>query len=566
MPEQKIQPHKQLHETINTKPYTWSVFSEEDTGLRLVKLKDETTGIAVSTPLANPEKRTASHIAWAGARHSRAPGTSEEIMHEMREKGINPDQKLEETFKNYGHASVADMARISVHVDECPMHVPFTLFNLGEINSGQEKSTRYQKKFGKSVLHSLKNYLPQAHVLEQEYQELGTLSLQLFSEQQKQLGERYRSFYHPEDKNQETSLQSRVLDTIRFYLLMGQSTGFVFETSARDWSRKIGDLKASPLDLYRSLAQQLEMLLAPSPEIETQLGFKAEAPSLIRHTEANLTTQKNLAQLKTYLQTTNLFPQVPCTTTFQKFQQQHVELIPNTYSPAEKMVAQYVLSIFPGLHYHSLLNWIQHTTPETKQRISTIIFSEHTHKTELTQLARTTGISYVVEAALGEQRDFNRQRGHGRFIQHFPQTFGLPVTHDVADQILATGYCLPLYLTDIPAFHDERTAFEKGLQRYYDRLFAFVEKVRGMYGKDVDHSFALNLLPLAHRAHLWMHADPKQADYFTKLRVRPGGHINYRALAYDINTLVAASDPFLSATKIIQKPDPANRDEFFSRA
>jgi len=570
MSEKKVQPQKQIRETNNNNhDYTWSVFSEEDTGLRLVTLKDEKTGISVATPLANPEKRTAAHAAWAGARHSRAPGTSEEILHEMGEKGINPDEKLEETFKNYGHASVADMARgcgMSVHVDGCPMHVPFTLFNLGELNSGQEKSTRYQKKFGKAVLHSLRNYLPEAGVLEQEYQELGTLSLQLFSEQQQRLVESYRTFYQPTDKNQETSLQSRVLDTVRFFLLMGQNTGFVFETSARDWSRKIGDLKASPLELYRAFAQQLEMILAPPLTIETELSFKAEAPSLIRHTQPNTVTQKNLAALNTYLQQTNLLEKVPVTKEFQRYKKQNIVLIPETYSPAQKMVAQYILSIIPGLHYTSLLEWIQHSPVELKKQLSTIIFSDHTHKAELTQLARTTGMTYVVEAALGEQRDFNRQRGHGRFIQHFPQVFGLPLTHDTADQILATGYCLPLYVTDIDAFHKERTSFETGLHKYYDRLFAFVEKVRGMYGKNVDHGFVLNLLPLAHRANMWMHGDPKQTDYFTKLRVRPGGHINYRALAYDISKLVAESDPLLSAIALPQKPDPANREEFFSRA
>lgn len=76
----------------------------------------------------------------------------------------------------------------------------------------------------------------------------------------------------------------------------------------------------------------------------------------------------------------------------------------------------------------------------------------------------------------------------------------------------------------------------------------------------------LNLLPLAHQVDIWMHGDPKQALYLTTQRVRPGGHINYRALAYEANQLLAASDPYLAAIQLEQRPNPASRDEFFDRS
>jgi hypothetical protein len=63
-----------------------------------------------------------------------------------------------------------------------------------------------------------------------------------------------------------------------------------------------------------------------------------------------------------------------------------------------------------------------------------------------------------------------------------------------------------------------------------------------------------------------MHGDPKQALYLTAQRVRPGGHINYRALAYEANQLLAASDPYLSAIKQPACPNPSSRPEFFDRS
>jgi len=121
-------------------------------------------------------------------------------------------------------------------------------------------------------------------------------------------------------------------------------------------------------------------------------------------------------------------------------------------------------------------------------------------------------------------------------------------------------------LTDIPAFADYKTVYERDLVSYYTKLQEFLEKVSATYHDTIDYAFVLNLLPLAHRVDLWMHGDPKQAAYFTMQRSRPGGHINYRALAYEANQLLALYDPYLSAMRLSKKPDPSSREEFFDRS
>ncbi len=87
-----------------------------------------------------------------------------------------------------------------------------------------------------------------------------------------------------------------------------------------------------------------------------------------------------------------------------------------------------------------------------------------------------------------------------------------------------------------------------------------------MYRDTIDYAFVLNLLPLAHQLDLWMHGDPKQAAYFTAQRSRPGGHINYRTLAYEANQLLAMNDSYLSGMRLPRKPDPSSREEFFDRS
>src|SRR5947209_15914033 len=193
----EIQPEKEFIDGS----YRWFTYSASVTGLRLICLEDLTTGTIATTTVANPTKRTAAHKAWAGARQSRAAGMPWEILYEMGEKGVDPDQKLEEMFRGYGHASVGDMARLAVDMGKIPMHLCLALFNEGSLNSGQEKSTRYQTAFGKAILHPLRHYVPEnlskdeLEDLEKEYQSFGIESLELFAKHRVVLLRAFEQYY-----------------------------------------------------------------------------------------------------------------------------------------------------------------------------------------------------------------------------------------------------------------------------------------------------------------------------------------------------------------------------------
>ncbi|HEY4033297.1 MAG TPA: hypothetical protein VGL94_04960, partial [Ktedonobacteraceae bacterium] len=79
--------------------YRWFTYAPEVTGLRLICLEDLDTGTIVTTTVAHHKLRTAAHRAWAGARQSRSAGLPWEILSQMGEKGVDPDQKLEEMFR-----------------------------------------------------------------------------------------------------------------------------------------------------------------------------------------------------------------------------------------------------------------------------------------------------------------------------------------------------------------------------------------------------------------------------------------------------------------------------------
>ena len=545
----------------------WQFYSKEVTGLDIIKLTDTLTGISLSAPLVNSKLRGASHLAWAGARHSRSAGGTENILAEMMEKNVNPDSKLEETFRGYGHASVADMARISLHFNDVPMHVPLWIFNYGDINSGQEKSTRFQKQFKGAALHPLSNYLPlnaNEPGANDGYHALAELARSAFSDFQPKVTEAFKKYYQPESQSDTRALEARVLDTIRYFLLLGQATGFAFETSARDWSRLISRLKAAPVPVYKGLGLMLERFLAPDAEIEKEMSFLAEAPSLIRHTSEDSQLIDNLRHLEAYLiNASDMHEKIKEA----KYRDECVEVLPANISIGSRAIMQYILCIWPELDDKGLLDWIDGLPNEKRSEIGRIIFRGHDHHHEMPScLTRVTGLTAVVRGTLGELRDFNRHRGFGRFVQA-PNPLMRRINKNSALSLIGAGYGVPLYLSKISEFKELLSVYKERMDFYYMELGGFVEIISQKCDPETDYSFILNLLPLAHRVNLWMHGDPKQFQYCSALRTRPGGHINYRVLAHDLNTEISKHDPFLSGGKLQEtRPDPSDRKQFFSRA
>ncbi len=558
--------------TLKVNDGDWNFYGEDKLGLSVVTYQKTDTGVTLAEVLSNPKKRVAAHIAWSGARQSRAPGDTIEILVEMGEKGVDPDEKLDNTFKNYGHASVADMARFAVQFNNVPMHIPMNLFNDTYVNSGQEKSTRYQKQFGGVIMHPFILYLPEdikkesfVKKLNDDFESLGVLALENFNVLKPKITEAYEKFFKPESSADKSALNTRVLDTVRFNLLLGQSSGFALETSARDWARMISHLKASPMKYYNNLGIQLETFLAPGKDLELKMGFRAEAPSLIEFTDADNTLKNNLLAIKDFYN--NNIHMSRRNNKFKGFENQKISILDNVHSSALKMAAQYMLNLFPDTDTNTLLYELYSMPDEKKSELSKIIFNGHNHQKELPpQFGATSDLTIIFEGTLGELRDFNRHRAWGRFMQHIPIYYGEETSYNKAASLMNKGFGLPLYM-DIPEFNNLRQEMKDKLEIYYDKAFNFMERSHELMGDDAAYDFFINILPLAARSNIWMHGNPKQANYLANLRVRPGGHINYRVLTYDAAKKLGENDPFLAGLELERsRPDPADRGEFFNRA
>ena len=588
-----IRPNK----TYNTNSGRWSIYNAETLGVPVVMHHSDVTGSDLAEIFPNPDIRFGSTIAWANGRQSRSPDTLVEILSDIMQKGVDSDKKIEKFVNSYGHSSIADMAQVSIHFINVPMHFPMSIFNDSKVHSGQEKSTRYQKQFSDAFLHPLDFYLPNpSDELKKEYQALGNLALNHYEKMKKVTTREYEDFFKPENEKEKKSLESRVLDSARSYLLLGLSTGFAFEASTREWSKIITHLKASNIGYYKNMGSQIKEFLSPLIEIENYLGFKSDSPSLVRHTEEDNSPKDSFNKvlkffgkkflcdvygrikldlsdfdsdlLKTYMELKGIDRRLFGTKKeFRGFVDQNVKIIDRKYTEGERTFAMYLLTLFPDTDSEKALPFIHNLRDNEKKELSEITFGNFDYRNQMPeQFGETTSLGAIINLTFGEARDLNRHRAWQRFIQSMPLPYVTKLTNSAAVNIINKGYGLPAYFTEISEFSKLKEQMESGLKEYYEKLSVFVEHVEKEFGYDIGYEFIYNLLPLAHKTELIMHGTPKQAEYLSQLRVRSGGHINYRQIAFDMVKGFADLDPSLDAIRLNKRPDPRNRKEFFNRS
>jgi thymidylate synthase ThyX len=547
------------------KHFKFSVSNPDETDLVLVSVTDTRTGFVVRTALPNSGKQTASIMAFAGARFSRSDLTAQGLFEEIKQAGTNANEKLANIFKNYGHASVADMAQLFGYIENVPDLYTSIFFGESSVGGGQHRSTRYQdfrncksislKETG--VFSRKKVY----SVLDSDFQDLQKNLLSKYTKWADKLPDIYSKVYQIDEqkRGEVVAMTARVFDTARYFLPTGvcNKTSFAYITSAREWARLISVFKSSVDANLVYLGEQLEVLYAPLPEFAAEIGYVPEAPDLIRYTNSDETAGENLQELQAYLEEkTNILDLV---------EEKRIEyrplgamLLDQSVTVGTKVMVQNLLTLYPTIGILKLIDWLQNLPKDEKKTLSRIIFQDFTHHKQMGNQFKVNTHTYILTSSNSEMRDLNRHRAWGRFV---------PI---IASQnytsLLDSGYTLPLYLTENLALLDIREEFEADMVDYYTRLHVFIDKIK----KEAwfPQHLLVQLLPFGHVFTLFMHGSPKEISYLSQIRVRPGGHINYRMLAYIMAELAAKSEPFLVGLDLGEdkKPNPSSREEFVDRS
>lgn len=576
---------------LESNGYRWELipYKDEETGelVHLVQSTDLQTGISIGSFLPNKNLRNQSISAWLGARQSRSPGTANDILKEITGPGASADDKLTATFVKYGHASVADAATPQIEIGGLPMYLALEIFNNSPTHAGQEKSTRYQSEFGEPTFLPLSLWLDlarlpedKARLIESQYNKAMHYAVETVTALTPKTAEAFIDHFglETDTRLQKSNLNSRVLDTLRGAYPLGLTTGMSFKTSAREFSRIIAEFMSAQNPVTQRFAAHLKDFLSPSSEVEEKLGFKAESAGLIRHTEPHTQALLNTIALKDTLLSDPAFVdllEIEANVT-PAFEEDTVWLLDETHDNHRKLIAQHIITAFPGLRYDLVLNYLQDidlNTPEGIHLFRSIVEACNYGFTNYETHPTSDGVradTFVIECGLGEVRDLNRHRGDTRFVGTVASGM-LPIGYEDALRILGNGYGLSRYLTEIEGMADVRSAFESRIQEYYGMIYHLMGLVRKYYGEEADYTFIRNMLPLNHRDTLVLHSDPKQNVYLPALRVKPGGLINYRVIAWEMMVALLERDTIgveaylREEQQLPSRPDASNKAEFLDR-
>jgi thymidylate synthase ThyX len=545
------------------KYFKFSISNPDETDLVLVSVTDSRTGFVVRTALSNAGKQTASIM--AGARFSRSDLTAQGLFEEIKQAGTDANEKLANIFKNYGHASVADMAQLFGYIENVPDLYTSVFFGESSVGGGQHRSTRYQD-FRNCTPMNLKDngVISRKNIyadIDIDFQDLQKDLLFKYTKWADKLPDIYAKVYQIDKtkKGEVTAMTARVFDTARYFLPSGvcNKTSFAYITSAREWARLISVFKSSDDINLTYLGEQLEVLYAPLPEFAAEIGYTPEAPDLIRYTSSDETAGENMRELQAYLEEkTDILSLVE--TGLIGFKPLNVMLLDQSLTAGTKVMVQNILTLYPSIGILKLIDWLQNLSKDEKKTLSRIIFQSFTQHKQMGNQFKVNTHTFILTSSNSEMRDLNRHRAWGRFAPI--------IASRNYSTILDSGYTLPLYLTDNLALVDIRAEFEADLVDYYAKLQSFIDKTKK---EDWFPQYLwVELLPFGHIFTLFMHGSPKEISYLSQIRVRPGGHINYRMLAHNMAELAAKSEPFLVGLDLGEerKPKPSSREEFVDRS
>jgi thymidylate synthase ThyX len=547
--------------------YKHSITESKDTGLRILRVEDVLSGIAVNTVIPNDSLPAASVTAYVAARYSRSDKSVIELMTELVSNKTDSVAKMGAIFNTYGHASVADMSGVFCYIENIPSLYAARHFMESSVGAGMERSTRYQD-FGNNSNQIITLFELGVDASQRYYSEANEsfmtaqkIMLSKYNFWKEHLTQEFGAKYDVDTKNKKqlSALNARVFDTARSFLPWGSfnKTSLGYLTSVREWSRLIGIYKGANDSCLNNIGHMLELLLAPNKDIQRALNFQSEADELIKYTKAEETTSSNLKALKNWLAVNSDLKNTRQSTN--SFTQLGVEYHIVAYkSGAFKTLEGYISILYPHVSGYKIESVIRGFSNEQLIELSHIIFKDHNHHNQMPIMARNGDYEFKLNCTFAEMRDLNRHRSMGRYCPY------LLSGEDVINGSKFHNWILTPYLN---SFNNAvKTQFFDDILDCNNALADFEKRVSLVENFDVEICKQLWLFCM--HTPMYLAGSAKDVNYLTHLRVRPGGHISYRILAKQIANSVAHGEFLMNHLHIVGDidVDPDNRDQFLDRS
>lgn len=580
---------------MDSSRYTWKTSNVTETGLKVIANISNETGIKAETVEFNSlVPYVSSLMAYSGAKISRQNIGLVELLTQINSMTKKNASQAIGGIVNYGHASVAEMSQLIVVLTGITDSIVTKFFANTSVGAGQQSSTRYID-FGGSGIVTLSSYFTLEELKtinskhHKSYNSLNSLltsyqqkSLELFNHWRDTLTFAYSKHFGVYEqlegddpkwaKNQRKSaLSARVLDTARAFLTFGlyNRTTMFYLTNAREWASIIGRMRSSDDWIERYTGDQIFDLLAPQLELMGDVDYTPEAADLIKYASMDETTKTNFEKLDQWLikNTESFHPDYFCTNQA-RFELDVVELSVSKsstrFDPTVRLIALMILEVRPEWNFSKICSVVLCLNYELQIQLSDLLLLNYDCYNMVPGRFNTHSYSFDYDAPLSVYRDLNRHRAWTRYS---PLVNGLS-----GDNIFqGFGLCIPMYLSHIQEFRDE----------FYD---VFVDDLINLESQRLDllnnlknevwmhNNIVKDTLLFATNSRFNMSAGIKEISYMTDRRERPGGHIDYRYLAYQTAKIHADSEPINAGLRLNRKglnvlePDPKNRYDFLDRS
>ena len=465
-------------------------------------------------------------IAYAMAKYSRSSMSIRESLIKITNEMAA--DFLEATYVGFGHKSIADNAQIPLGVEEVSEIVSFELEDE-QLWNGQERSTRYQKKFDNYFVPNVVKNTPHenrfcavANFLLDQHKKYSLLCFEA-------LVKKYSKPEGMKDADYERTLRARAFDVSRYWLFNGITTSVGQITNARTLEGQICRMMASEYPEVVQIAEQMKKACQEKPFCPEGKDEPPVAPTLVKYTSPNGylirirdLMKKVLKDLENYMYHGAYNNWTRHATLARPFPSIQHEIVAGLVYEATNMTMRDI---------QSFVNRMEHS--EVNRIVREVLALRDKHDALPRAFAAGYGIQFDVCMDIGGRRDLHRHRNCIQLHQKFSVDRGF----------------------DVPGL-----VKEIGMQYDYETNMKVVAKMI----KQLDGLFNSGdyLIPFAFRAGTLYKMDYRQAEYMTVLRSTSQGHFSYRQIVCEMDRQLRDVVPGLEKFSRVTPPE---QEDIFKR-
>lgn len=466
----------------------------------------------------------------------------------------------EEFYFEYGHASIADLAHLTLVFENISMVAAEELWDEPLLD-GQASSTRYQDFEGRGF------HLPEELVgseFEEAYKSICQRLIEEYKACHQLLVAHFRE-RHAKPEGMDDSQYGRILaargyDIARYLLPMGIRTGLGLIMSARTLERNLIRLFSHPLREIQKIAQELKDAVVKRPAFNPMVE---RLRPLLEELEERLSGDERSREILAQIRKITWFD-APAAPTLIRYAQPSEYLIRTRAAleelaykfaegleepdgrrgvkleePQDPLTEQACTLLYRVLphSYAQIRQLVEDMDPKEKEQVvETAYRFRGPHDAPLRETR--TGYKLIFDICLdgGSWRDLHR---HRRLVQ-INKDFHFGYGYDVPKEIEAIGrkeqYC-----------------------RLMEEAGSLSSQIDGKHPKVGQYA-----LPFAYRRRSLFKMDLEELQYIVELRTRPGNHFSMREIAYAMYEEFRKRYPELAKHFRVVHPSYSH-EEFFTR-